>query len=54
MGCSKGSSVREILSNKCLPQETRNVSNELAEVYLYTSRNEKKKNKGPKLAEGKK
>ena len=29
MKCSKSSSEREVLSNKCLPQETRKVSNNL-------------------------
>ena len=51
MGCSKNSSKREVDSNTILPQETRNISNNLT---LHLKQLEKEEHKPPKLAEGKK
>ena len=53
MGCSKGSSKREVYSNTMLPQETRKISNKQANLTPKAIR-ERRTKKPPKLAEGKK
>ena len=50
MGCSKSSSKREVYSYTILPQETRNISNNLT---LHLEELEKEE-QNPKLVEGKK
>ena len=47
MGCSKRSSKREIDSNTILPQETRNISNNLN---LHLKQLEKEEQKTPKVS----
>ena len=47
MGCSKSSSKREAHSDKYLPQETRNVSNNLT---LHLKELEKEEQKKPKIS----
>ena len=55
MGCSKSSSKREVYSNTILPQETRKISNKQTNLTPKAIRERrKKKEKNPKLAEGKK
>ena len=56
MGCSKGSSKREVYSNTILPQETRNISNKQPNLTPKAVRERRTttKKKHPKLAEGKK
>ena len=51
MGCTKSRSKREVYSNTNLPQETRNISNDLT---LHLKQLEKEEQKKPKSAEGKK
>ena len=46
MGCSKSSSKREVYSNTILPQETRNISNNLT---LHLKQLEKEEQKNPKV-----
>ena len=53
MEFSKSNSKREVYSNKILPQETRNISNEQPNLTLKAIR-ERRTKKTPKLAEGKK
>ena len=47
MGCSKSSSKREVYSNTILPQETRNISNNLT---LHIKQLEKKEQKSPRVS----
>ena len=47
MGCSKSSSKRELYSNTILPQETRNISNNLT---LHLKQLEKEEQKTPKVS----
>ena len=47
MGCSKSSSKWEVYSNTILPQETRNISNNLT---LYLKQLEKEEQKTPKVS----
>ena len=47
MGCSKSSSKRGVNSNKTLPQETRNISNNLT---LHLKQLEKEGQKNPKVS----
>ena len=47
MGCIKSSSKREIYSNTILPQETRNISNNLT---LHLKQTEKEEQKNPKAS----
>ena len=51
MGCSKGSSKREVYSNTILPQEIRKTSNRQANFTPKTTG--KRRKKKPKLVEGK-
>ena len=53
MGDSKSSSKREIHSDKTLLQETREISNKQLNLTPKSTR-ERRRNKTPKLAEGKK
>ena len=53
MGCSKSSSKREVYSSTILPQETRKTFNRWPNFTLKTTGN-RRSNKNPKLAEGKK
>ena len=53
MGCSKGSSKREVYSNTFLPQETREISNRQLNFTTKTTGKIRTK-KPPKLVEGKK
>ena len=46
MGCSKSSSKREVYRNTILPQETRNISNNLA---LHLKQLEKEEQRKPKV-----
>ena len=52
MGCSKGSSKREVYGNTILHQETRKISNN--NLNLHLKQLEKEEQKIPTLAEGKK
>ena len=52
MGCSKSSSKREVYGNTILPQETRNISNNLTSHLNQLEKEEQKKT--PKLVEGEK
>ena len=52
MGCSKGSSKRDVHSNTILPQETRKTSDRQPNLQLKQL--EKEEQNTPKLAEGKK
>ena len=47
MGCSKSSSKREAYSNTILPQETRNISNNLTS---HLNQLEKEEQKNPKVS----
>ena len=47
MGCSKSSSKREVYSNTILPQETRNISNNLT---LHLKQLEKEEQQNPKVS----
>ena len=47
MGCSKSSSKREVYSNTILPQERRNISNNLT---LHLKQLEKEEQKNPKVS----
>ena len=51
MGCNKSSGKREVYSNTSLPQEIREISNNLT---LHLKQLEKEEPKTPKLLEGKK
>ena len=48
MGCSKGSSKREVYSNTILPQETRNISNK--QPNLTPKQLEKEEQKTPNVS----
>ena len=52
MGCSKGSSKKEVYSTTILPQEIRKTSNRQSNFTPKTTG--KRRTKPPKLAEGKK
>ena len=52
MGCSKGSSKREVYSNTILPQETRKTANRQLNFTPKTTG--KRRTKPSKLVEGKK
>ena len=53
MGCSKSISKREVYSYTSLPQETRKISSKQSNLTPKGTR-ERKTNKTPKIAEGKK
>ena len=46
MGCSKGSSKREVYSNTILPQETSQINN----LTLHLKQLEKEEQKNPKIS----
>ena len=54
MGCRKSSSYREVYSNTILPQETRKISNKQPKPTPKAIKEQRKKKRNPKLAEGKK
>ena len=53
MGCSKGSSKKEVHSNSSSPQETRKISNKQSKLTPKATRKRRTK-ENPKLVEGKK